>query len=189
MRKLRILVDMDDTIENFCETLVFMLNERFGLSVKPEDVIEWDLKKAFPTLTASDIFAPTNEAEFWKRVKPLPGAVEFLKQIHKDGHDIVIVTASNPESVPLKLNHMLFRFFPFISRKNVIIASRKDLIRGDVLIDDAPHNLENFIGDKILMTANHNKNYQEANIGATRADNWTDIYLFVSVLATIGKEE
>lgn len=189
MRKLRILVDMDDTIENFCETLVFMLNERFVLSVKPEDVIEWDLKKAFPTLTASDIFAPTNEAEFWKRVKPLPGAVEFLEQIHKDGHDIVIVTASSPESVPLKLNHMLFQFFPFISRKNIIIASRKDLIRGDVLIDDAPHNLENFIGDKILMTANHNKNYQETNIGASRAANWAEIYMLVSILATIGREE
>lgn len=183
MKKLTILIDMDDTIENFCQTLIDILNEKHGLHITIDNVTEWDLSKAFPTLTKHQIFAPTYTKEFWERVKPLPGAIENVKQLIDDGHDIVIVTASAPESVPLKLNHFLFRHFPFIKRTNVIVCSRKQMVRGDVMIDDAPHNLEGGDYIKIMMSANHNKSYNTDMNGMRRVRNWDEAYQCVRCLS------
>lgn len=35
--------------------------------------------------------------------------------------------------------------------KDVIFSKRKDLIRGDVLIDDGPQNLQHFAGWRVLV--------------------------------------
>lgn len=51
MKKLTILFDADDTVENLSDCWIAMLNERYGTSVTPEDVHGWDISLAFPTLT------------------------------------------------------------------------------------------------------------------------------------------
>lgn len=183
MKKLTILIDMDDTIENFGQTLIDTLNETYGLNVNIDDVKEWDLTKPFPTLSKHQIFAPTYTKEFWERVKPLPGAVENVKRLVDDGHDIVIVTASAPQSVPLKLERFLFKYFPFIKRSNVIICSRKQMVKGDIMIDDGPHNLEDGDYVKIMMTANHNKSYDTDTNGMKRVNNWDEAYQYVRYLS------
>ena len=53
MKKLTILFDADDTVENLSDCWIAMLNERYGTSVTPEDVHSWDISLAFPTLTYS----------------------------------------------------------------------------------------------------------------------------------------
>ena len=78
MNKLTVLVDMDNTLENLCETWVEYLNERHGTNVHIDDVKEWDMTKAFPTLSKTELFAPLYEEELWKRVKPLPDSVEYV---------------------------------------------------------------------------------------------------------------
>ncbi|MBO5639771.1 MAG: hypothetical protein J5916_07690 [Oscillospiraceae bacterium] len=57
----------------------------------------------------------------------------------------------------------------------MIITSRKQLIRGDVLIDDGIHNLEGGAYIKILMTAPHNRNYDAEANGMIRAHHWAEI--------------
>lgn len=101
----------------------------------------------------------------WKRVTPLPGAVEYLKRLIDDGHKVVIVTASHQNTVAMKLNNVLFRYFPYLTTSDVIITSQKQLVCGDVMIDDAPHNLVggNYYG--ILVTAPHNRAYDAESNG------------------------
>ena len=48
MKKLTILFDADDTVENLSDCWIAMLNERYGTSVTPEDVHGWDISLAFP---------------------------------------------------------------------------------------------------------------------------------------------
>lgn len=45
----------------------------------------------------------------------------------------------------IDMEDLLFRWFPFITWDQVIITSRKQFIKGDVLIDDGIHNLESVI--------------------------------------------
>ena len=120
-----------------------------------------DLGKAFPTLTKEQICAPLCEEAFWKRVTPLPGAVEYVGKLILDGHKVIVVTASHPDTIPLKLKHVLFRYFPFFTYEDVIVTSQKQRILGDILIDDAPHNLEGGNYAKLLMNAPHNRSFNE----------------------------
>ena len=57
------------------------------------------------------------------------------------------------------------------------------MIRGDVLVDDAPHNLENGNYKRILMNAPHNRFFDEKSIGAARASDWNTAYRLISEYA------
>lgn len=179
LKKLTILVDMDDTIENLGEVWVNFLNETHGTTVHKDDIMGWDMSVAFPTVPKKQVYEPLCNEEMWKRVTPLPGAVEYLQKLINDGHKVVIVTAAPQESVPMKLNNVLFRYFPFFNMKDVIITSQKQLVRGDVMIDDAPHNLEGGEYFGILVSAPHNRAYDAKSNGFVRADNWDEIYNIV----------
>lgn len=183
MQKLTILVDMDDVLENLCETWVAHLNVLFQTDVKFEDVKEWDMTKAFPMLTREEIFWPLRTELLWKKVKPLPDAQKYLKRLFDDGHKVLIVTASHPETVAVKLNEVLFKYFPFVKMEDVIVATQKWLIRGDVMVDDGPHNLKNFFGDAILFSQPHNRSFDTDMYGIKRAENWEEVYKMIQEIA------
>lgn len=176
MRKLTILVDLDDTLINFCEAWVEYINEKHGTAVCMDDIREWDILKAFPTLGRKEIYAPLFEEEMWKRVAPLPGAVKYLKKMIDDSHKVIIVTASHHDTLSFKFNNVLYKYFPFITQDDVIITSQKQLIRGDVLIDDAPHNLLGGEYTGVLVNAPHNRIYNAEQSGFVRGNDWCSIY-------------
>lgn len=185
MKKLTVLIDMDDTIENLCEVWVNYLNERYGTDVLLNDVREWDITKAFPTLSRGEIFEPLCEECLWKRITPLPGAVENIQKLIDDGHKVVIVTTSHPDTISMKLNNVLFKYFPYFTCDDVIITSQKQLVKGDILIDDAPHNLENGDYLKLLFDAPHNQSYDETNEDMIRVHNWNEAYDAVNCIANL----
>lgn len=182
MRKLTILIDMDDTLENLCEVWVNQLSSLFEVDVTIDDIHQWDMTKAFPMLNKQEIYWPLDTQSLWDNVKPLPGAVEAVKKLKADGHRVVIVTAASPDSASLKLKRCLLRYFP-VKMEDVIIASQKGLIRGDVLIDDGPHNLREFGGKRVLYTAHHNRSCDTQKYNMTRVNNWDEAYEYIQKLA------
>ena len=186
MKLLDILVDMDDTIEHLLKAWVEYLNARHSTSVKVDDIYDWDLTIAFPTLTKGQVFAPLVEDEFWKTVEPMEGAAEVLEWAMNEGHNVYIVTASTYHTIKSKMENVLFKYFPFISWPQVIIAYNKQMIRGDMLIDDAPHNLENGRYVKVLMTAPHNRNYDAARNHMIRVNNWSEVKDCIVKLSMLG---
>ena len=184
LRQLTILVDMDDTLEDLCTPWVQYLNEKYGTVVTTDDIKDWHIAKVFPTLTREQVFEPLATEKFWERVKPLPKAYENICKLKYDGHRIFIVTASDPIiSIPMKLEKVLFRYFPFFSCNDVIITAQKQMIRGDILVDDASHNLENGNYKRILMNAPHNRFFNEKSIGAARDCDWDTVYRLISEYA------
>jgi len=185
MKALTVLVDMDDVLENLCDTWLSVLNERHGTSVGVEDIQEWDITKFFPSLTRKEVFRPLEEKDTWIRVKPCQGACEYTKKMIEDGHRVIVVTASNPGSkaVSYKFKYVLFKYFPHFSYKDVVIATQKQLIKGDVLIDDNPANLENADYFGILVNRPHNRNYKIQSGRMKRADTWDEIYRLICKLA------
>jgi 5'(3')-deoxyribonucleotidase len=85
------------------------------------------------------------------------------------------------------MDDLLFRWFPFISWDQVIITKRKQLIKGDVLIDDGIHNLEGGDYVKILMTAPHNRSYDAEGNGMIRVSSWKEIEKVISELEEQGE--
>ena len=170
-----ILVDMDDTMEQLLEALVSRANRRFGRNAAVDDVTDWSIVCAFPGIEKKQILDFMGEAGFWEDVKPVPGAAEALKHFMDEGHQVYVVTATEIEYVREKMKDVLFRYFPFISPRQVIIACRKQMIRGDVLIDDGIHNLEGGEYRKILFTRPYNREYEAEANGMIRVNSWDEI--------------
>ena len=178
-----ILVDMDDTIEQLLAALVRKANERFCRSVTVDEITDWTIVCAYPGLEKQQILELMYEPGFWDTVEPVPGAADALKYLMDEGHQVYIVTATEFENVPAKMERVLFRYFPFLSRDQVIITGNKQMIRGDVLIDDGIHNLEGGEYRKILFDAGHNRLFDEKTVGAVRVRGWDEAYREVCRIA------
>lgn len=172
-----VLVDLDDTIERLLDAWCCWLNRVYGTTVQPEDVTEWDITKFFPSLTKEEVFAPLYTGFFWSTVKPKSDAMEYLWKIHENGDQIYIITSSNFETIKPKFDCIIGRYFPWVPYSNVIVASNKQMVSGDVLVDDGIHNLIGGKYEKILMTAPHNKYIDLSTYSdIRRANSWSEAY-------------
>lgn len=183
MKKLTILVDMDDTIEELLPAWIKYLNEFYGTGVQISDVTDWDVSAAFPSLTREQVYAPLYRDEFWDLVKPMCRSREVLQRLIADGHHVLVITTSNYQTIRAKMERVLFRYFPFFTWDDVIVTARKQLVKGDVLIDDGVHNLVGGDYAKLLMSQPHNMRYDAAGSGMVRVDSWDDIYRVIRAIA------
>lgn len=176
MRKLTILVDMDDTLEHLMLAWMDAANKKFNRNVKMEDFTVWDVSAPYEGISHDEVYDIPLHDEFWSTVTPFEHADKVLKKWIDMGHDIYIVTATAYESVKGKMDNCLFKYFPFLTWDKVILTCNKLLIKGDILIDDGIHNLEdNPIDKKILMTLNYNIPYDAEAHGMTRVHDWYEI--------------
>ena len=169
-------IDFDGTINNMLDTWIAWLNKKHGYSVKASDVTEWELAKVFPTLTKSELFEPLNTPEFWDEVSIKEDAAAVIARLIKDGHEIYIITSSHYRTLPAKLDRCLFAHLPFLKKENVIITYNKSLIKCDLLLDDAEHNLRDFTGTKVIFDAPYNQNCVCAD---HRVSTWKEFYELV----------
>lgn len=190
-----ILVDMDDTIVNTTFSWVDCVNKAYGTNVRAEELTDWDVSVSFPTLTKAQVYCALLDENLWRNLKPLPGAVEYLKKLKEDGHTVFIVSNSHYKGLIIKMEEILFRFFPFLTWDDVILTSHKQLIKGDILVDDGP---QNHIGGeyrKLLFTCAHNREFDAKANGMVRVNSWEEAYAYItqlqrenSVKSYLGKE-
>ena len=186
MRKLTILVDMDNTIENLTEVWVKYLNEKYGTEVDCNKLRVYSMTDSFPTLTSEEVYGVLSEQELWNRVCPIEFASECLKRLIDAGHEVYIVTATDYRIMQMKMDTVLFKYFPFLSWDNVIITSQKYLINGDVIVDDCVQYIEKFDGVKILVDMPYNHCYDDLEHGVFRCHDWKDIESIINCIALGG---
>lgn len=181
MKKLTILCDADDTIQELTVHWLAELNKKYNYNVKKEDVTSWDITKAFPDLTPDEVLEALYRDEFWSRTTPIDGSSYYLERLVKDGHKLLIVTASNPETFEAKTKKLL-ELFPFLSKEQIIRENNKQKVSGDVLIDDGVHNLIGGSYIKFLYNQPNNANFNEKEYDITRVFSWKEIYGRISNL-------
>ena len=180
MKKFILLSDLDDVVENLLPTWIKMLNFMNAdnpnfIPKHPEEITSWDVQNFFPMLTIDEVFAPLNTDLIWKMITPKPGATRVVKKYNDmPDVDFRIVTASHYSSIPAK-REFLRKFFPFINWNQVIVCSNKQMIKGNVLLDDSPRNLIGGDYKGILFRAPHNLSF-DASIypNIIRVDGWDD---------------
>lgn len=182
MKKLTILVDMDDTIECLLVEWLHILNARHHRFVTPDDIHSWNIQEYYPGLSSDQVYAPLYTKELWESVKPKWDAIEYLRKLQEDGHEVYIVTSSNFKTIQTKYESIIGRYFPFINLNHMIVCAKKQMIRGDVMVDDGVHNLEGGEYVKVLMTAPHNREYNAEENDMHRVDNWWEAYALITGL-------
>lgn len=141
MRKLTLLVDMDGIVADMLASFLALFNHEHGTRFTKADVHSWNLATCLRTSQA-EIDSYFDRSAFFLELAPLPGALVSLAELAARGHEIVFVTANwGPESAADKLRWLRLHFPPRLA-SSYALTTRKDRLRGDVLIDDAPHNIE-----------------------------------------------
>lgn len=161
-----ILVDIDSTITNFGETLLYCLNDTYDTKYNYNDIASYNwFEKTF-----TKPWLPTEYEFFWDDVEVNPASVSTIESWVKQGHQVYLVTAShfNP-MLSYKIKRTLEPFnLELINERNIVIAQDKSIIRGDLMIDDCVDNLYHFDGVCICYKQPWNNDYT----GAFRFNKW-----------------
>lgn len=192
---MRILVDQDGVLAQWHERMLELYNKEYGISFTPDQISRWKFSENFP---GSRDHIPIDYRKFYRELEPVPGAIEGMRELVRAGHDVTIATAVSheaPESYVGKVewvkNHL-----PFLHPKHVIAVTRKELLEGDILLDDGPHNIvawdearrqaEDYGACAVVFDRfwNSRKHYPEL-AGHHRIRNWTDFLEFVREMGSI----
>ena len=181
---MRIFVDMDDVLVELLDEWLFRLNKISKNKKEYEDIVNWDMKLAYPELTSKQLYDPLCWESMWANIRPVKGAYKYMKRLIEDGHEVYIATSSYPNSFFIKTEYCLLKHFDFLTPKNLICIHDKHLLDGDILFDDYHENLRKFKGIKVLKDAPYNRECDEEcfHFRVNRETAWEEFYTIVQEL-------
>ena len=157
MRKIeRIFIDMDyvicDNLERFQEW-----HERdYGHRIDDADLVGKKYRDAVPPPHREAVTGYPFLQGFHDELPLRPGGAEVVRDLH-ERYDVFIASAAM--EFPLSLidkKKWMATYLPFIPWQNIIFCGSKDILSGDLLIDDNAYNLDAFDGEGLLFEAHHN---------------------------------
>jgi len=165
-KKKTILCDMDGIVASMVPPWIARYEDVTGEKVDYiNDRLKWDLVEIVeqPKLFLDLLEEP---GLFFDNVKPFPGAVEYIQKLMDEDFDVVFVTQPprKSEYAIRDKNRWIKKYWPDFNLKNVIFCSRKELVTGDVFIDDSPHHIEQWIEknpDKLTLSILYGPNATE----------------------------
>lgn len=139
---MRILVDMDGVIANWGKTYDQHIDAFFpGLKLtKTAQQRSFDLMEGLDIRGRNAVKRIMDWPGFYRKLEPMPWAVQALQEMLFEGHDVHIVTSpwlTNPTCASDKVA-WIAEHLGASWTKRLIITSDKTIIRGDILIDDKP---------------------------------------------------
>jgi len=137
-----LLIDMDSVICDLMSPWHKRYNEDFNDNLTIERLKCWDSAKYVKPECGEKIYDYLYEPGLFLNLKEIPNAIEVLRRL-SEKYEILIVTSSVSTAFAEK-EQWVEKHLPFIGKKNIVFTHRKEMVRGDLLFDDAPHNLESF---------------------------------------------
>lgn len=137
-----VLIDLDSTTYDLLTPTLAWVKSTYDLNLAPSDIKVWGWDKEYK----ADLYSMWKQPGVFYSLKVFPHAKTAIKKVHEWGIRQIFFGAlvDGPHVAWDKLR-AVDRDFPYIGKRGVIFTGKdKDLIRGDMLIDDGPHNIESF---------------------------------------------
>lgn len=166
----RLIVDMDDVMADATGQFIHYYEQEFGIRIDRSVLNGKDEGEGFPENQAALRQFPYR-VNFFRTMKVNENSQEVMEKLNRK-YELFIVSAAMefPQSLPEKLE-WLNEHFPFLTWKQFVFCGSKAVVHGDYMIDDLPHNLEKFNGEKFIFTAPHNLHFNQFN----RLNNWREV--------------
>lgn len=136
MKKLlKVGLDWDDTLCPFVKHAVTLCNTEKGTNIAVTDITEWGNNTDVTKMVSpyySDIRSYQRQAVS-ERIK------ELVKKLMTVA-DVYIVTAVPPQFMSIRAEQIT-REFPDFPGDHILMGAAKSLVKLDILLDDAPHNI------------------------------------------------
>ena len=175
MQRYKILVDLDNTINDFSDTLDKALI-KLNYTLNPDRKKTYKLSKYIISKSKSKSIKATdkvlNSKIFWKAIPVKDQAKNIVRRLC-NVHDVYIVTTlwESYQGCARDKYNWIMKNLPFFDLNKVIFESKKWLVDGDVIIDDKIENLEKFRGISVCFDQPYNKTVQATH----RVKNWSEI--------------
>jgi 5'(3')-deoxyribonucleotidase len=136
------------------------------------------MRKFFPGLTREQIMKPLEHGSFWESIPLINGMSECLARLSKEGYRIKVVTAPCMESMGAMQAKVkrLIRDFPVLTLDDIYIVGEKKDVIGDVIVDDAYHNLGGDRKLRLMKSMSYNLNIASQYINLVRYETPEEIY-------------
>lgn len=198
-RKKRILVDVDGVLADFVGAFLDITNRIAGSSLTPEAVTSWNLDDIPEVAAHSEaIWKETGRPGFARNLKLFPGAVEAVEMLKSHG-EVYLLTAplwAHKEHEDILFHGQTFCYDRVkwahenfgIPSKNVMFAYPKELVDGEMLIDDKVENIQGWLENHgrrpgrraILWAQPYNTHGKGCHPRVTRTDSWADVNAVLS---------
>jgi 5'-nucleotidase len=145
--KIILLIDMDGVICHWYENLYRIYRARYPdrMAIKPEDVTQFYVEELYPEEHRDDVVAIARERGFYADLRPVPGALEALKDIQENCTDFIepfICSSPEVEYEDMACHSEKAAWVEDVLgnwwTKKLILTKDKTLVRGHILIDDKP---------------------------------------------------
>lgn len=166
----RVIIDMDDVLADATGQFINFYEKEFGIRVTKESMNFKEEMKRFPD-HHEEVYQFTFRKDFFRKMEVNENSQEVVKKLNEKYEVFIVSSAMEfPNSLPEKLE-WLAEHFSFLHWKQFVFCGSKKIVHGDYMIDDLPHNLEAFNGEKLLYTAPHNMQFNHFQ----RVNNWKEV--------------
>lgn len=149
-------IDLDSVLADTMTTWTAVYSNIYKTRISKYEITSWDITKILPIsaeeISGIFIYVWTH---LWKEIPPTePNLANIVKQIHKKGYRISILTKRERETVPYVANWL--DYYDIFSDDLIFIydATPKAMYQFDILVDDAPINLIDIISPKVGILFN-----------------------------------
>jgi 5'(3')-deoxyribonucleotidase/uncharacterized protein with PQ loop repeat len=170
-RRLRVAIDMDETIADSLGKQIGVYNEAFGARLTPDDLDGQHLHELVPAAHADHARELFDQPDFFLDLDLIGGSREVIRDL-ASRHEVFIASAAMevPTSFAAKYRWLREKL-PFIPTSHLVFCGDKSVLDVDVLIDDTPRHFERFRGTPILFSAPHNLREQRYR----RVSSWEEV--------------
>lgn len=163
-----LLIDQDDVLAEYIKGVTLAFNDKYNTSFEVDTCNSWNLRSVF----GDEIETVMHEPKLFENLEPAKDAISIFERLYRSElFDMYIVTAARPECVAAKYK-WIQKHLPFFPLERFIVCSCKYMIKGDYLLDDGMHNIEEFAksgGVPIVYSRPHNLSQGKEYY---RVDNW-----------------
>jgi 5'-nucleotidase len=175
MTKRRIILDKDSVVYDLSTVWYAEHNKDHpDHDLRVEDVDVWNTAEVCKRNNCgADIYSYFKNPRVWTDGKIIGNSVKITTYWQKSYPELelgFLTTAANPLAAKLSWEWLDINF-PHIKEKMIVNTHIKHWVTGDIMIDDAPHNLEHFTGISIL----YNQPWNQGDNGLLRADDWDHV--------------
>ncbi len=173
-----VLLDVDGVL---CDFVSGVMRSVATCSDERADLSDWDFLGKLSSHAKRAYLADSAKPGFCYGLEPLPGAVTGVQQLLADGHDLVAVTAPLLHCPTWEGERRAWLWKHFgIAAREVIFTSRKDLVHGDVLVDDKPEHVKDWSArwgkTGVLWAQAYNKKHASRDgTSIIRTDDWQHV--------------
>lgn len=178
MKKLTIITDKDCVLAETMDKILRLYNKEYGENMQRDDVNAWDLNTV--QKQGTDMIKYFYKKGFFlKGLDSVSNSKRYINKLIAKGDRILVATASPIEGFVDKAIWLKRHFGNIPIPENLILIHAKDVLKGDIMLDDGLHNLLPCNSDwPVVFDQPWNRDTDEL----LRVTTWREFYLLVEMI-------